>query len=79
VNVGGYRRDGSFQMREGPSYRQIVAFGAEPEMGFVHGPGQSGNVLDRRYRDLLPLWVQGRLLRPDAPVARRLTLSPAAP
>jgi penicillin amidase len=76
VNVGGYRRDGSFRMLEGPSYRQIVAFGATPELGFVHAPGQSGNVLDRRYRDLLPLWRDGGLLRPEDPVSKRLILVP---
>ena len=60
VNVGSVAQDGSFEMRDGPSYRQIVDLGALPHSLYVHTTGQSGNVFDRRYRDLLPEWRAGR-------------------
>ena len=63
VNVGAYRLDGSFRMTDGPSYRQIVDFSEPDGLRFVHTTGQSGNVFDPRYRDLLPLWRNGTHLR----------------
>ena len=60
VNVGPYSQDGAFEMGEGASYRQIVDLGDLPHSRYVHTTGQSGNVFDRRYRDLLPLWREGR-------------------
>jgi penicillin amidase len=68
VNVGAYRLDGSFRMTDGPSYRQIVDFADPDGLRFVHATGQSGNVFDRRYRDLLPLWRGGGYLRIEPPV-----------
>ncbi|MGE5276009.1 MAG: penicillin acylase family protein [Acidobacteriota bacterium] len=59
VNVGAYRRDGSYQMTDGPSYRQIVDLSDLSGSLFVHTTGQSGSVFSRRYRDLLPLWRRG--------------------
>ncbi len=56
VNVGAYRRDGSFVMTAGASYRQILDFADLSRSRFVLTTGQSGNVFDRRYRDQLPLW-----------------------
>lgn len=72
VNVGAYRLDGSFRMTDGPSYRQIVDFAAPGHLRFVHTTGQSGNVFDRRYRDLLPLWRDGTYFEigPPAKVLR---------
>ena len=58
VNVGAYRRDGTFVMSDGPSYRQIVDLADPAKSVFVHATGQSGNVFARGYRDLLPLWRQ---------------------
>jgi len=75
VNVGAYRLDGSFRMTDGPSYRQIVDFAGPDAALFVHTTGQSGNVFDRRYRDLLPLWRNGRYLR-IGPPAKVLRLEP---
>ncbi len=63
VNVGAYRLDGSFRMTDGPSYRQIVDLSEANAALFVHTTGQSGNVFDRRYRDLLPLWRRGEYFR----------------
>ena len=76
VNVGAYQLDGSFRMTDGPSYRQIVDL-ADPQAAvFVHPTGQSGNVFDRRYRDLLPLWRQGEFLPLVAPPRKILVLQP---
>ena len=63
VNVGAYRRDGSFRMSDGPSYRQIIDFADLPGSRFVHTTGQSGNPFEKRYRDFLPMWREGRDFR----------------
>lgn len=63
VNVGAYRRDGTFVMTDGPSYRQILDLADLSRSVYVHTTGQSGNVFDRRYRDLLPLWRDGKYFR----------------
>ncbi len=69
VNVGSVRQDGSFAMGDGPSYRQIVDL-ADPAHGrYVHTTGQSGNVFDRHYRDLLPEWRAGRYFEIGAAAA----------
>jgi penicillin amidase len=59
VNVGAFSQDGSFDMSDGPSYRQIIDLSDLPHSRFMHTTGQSGNVFDRRYRDLLPQWRAG--------------------
>ncbi|MGH9368967.1 MAG: penicillin acylase family protein, partial [Thermoanaerobaculia bacterium] len=59
VNVGAYRRDGSYVMSDGPSYRQIVDLSDLSKSLFVHTTGQSGNVFAAGYRNLLPLWRRG--------------------
>lgn len=60
VNVGAYRRDGSFQMRDGPSYRQVIDFADLSASQYIHTTGQSGNPFEKGYRDFLPLWREGR-------------------
>ena len=64
-------------MTDGPSYRQIVDLSELSSSLFVHTTGQAGNVFARAYRDLLPLWREGRYL-PMAPGAAvgRLSLVP---
>ena len=79
VNVGAYRLDGSFRMTDGPSYRQIVDFSDPAGSLFVHTTGQSGNVFDRRYRDLLPLWRKGRYFRIGELSGEVLRLIPKQP
>ena len=60
INVGSFEQDGSFQMDDGPGYRQVVDV-AEPIRGrYVITTGQSGNVFSGRYRNLLPEWRAGR-------------------
>jgi penicillin G amidase len=60
VNVGAFAQDGSFEMDDGPSYRQIVDLSDPGRSRFVQTTGQSGNVFSRHYRDLLPEWRAGR-------------------
>ena len=76
VNVGAYRRDGSFLMTDGASYRQILDLSDLSRGSYIHTTGQSGNVFDRHYRDLLALWRDGRYISLDNPPARRLVLQP---
>ena len=76
VNVGSYRRDGSFLMTDGASYRQILDLSDLSRGSYVHTTGQSGNVFDRRYRDLLPLWRDGRYITLDNPPVKALVLKP---
>lgn len=59
VNVGAFSQDGAFDMTDGPSYRQVVDLSDLPKSRYVHTTGQSGNVFDSRYRDLLPQWRAG--------------------
>jgi len=77
VNVGAYRRDGSFVMTAGASYRQVLDFSDLSKSRFVLTTGQSGNVFDRRYRDQLPLWHDGQSFALGGPVRNVLTLKPA--
>ncbi len=60
VNVGAFSQDGAFAMTDGPSYRQVVDLADMAKSVYVDTTGQSGNVFDRRYRDLLPEWRAGR-------------------
>jgi penicillin amidase len=60
VNVGGFAQDGSFEMGDGPGYRQVVDLAGPVRGRYVITTGQSGNVFSRRYRDLLPEWRAGR-------------------
>jgi penicillin amidase len=79
VNVGAYRRDGSFVMSDGPSYRQIVDLSNPSTSLFVHTTGQSGNVFARRYRNLLPLWRRGEYFSMgEKPVAALRLVPPAS-
>jgi len=75
VNVGAYRLDGSFRMTDGPSYRQIVDLSGGGDL-LVHTTGQSGNVFDPRYRDLLPLWREGRYFSLEGSPSKVLRLDP---
>lgn len=77
VNVGAFSQDGSFDMTDGPSYRQVIDLSRLAASRFVHTTGQSGNVFAPGYRDLLPEWRAGRNfeIEGQAPV-RTLTLEP---
>ena len=79
VDVGAYALDGSFTMKDGASYRQILDFARPGESLFVHTTGQSGNPFEPGYRDLLPLWRRGGYVRMDGPAREVLELVPAVP
>jgi penicillin amidase len=76
VNVGAYRRDGSFLMTDGASYRQILDLSDFSRSLYVHTTGQSGNVFDSGYRNLLPLWRDGRYVPIGGRAERTLILEP---
>jgi penicillin amidase len=76
INVGGYRRDGTFLMTDGPSYRQILDLSDFSKSLYVNTTGQSGNVFSSHYRDFLPMWRDGRYVTfGEAPI-ETLTLEP---
>jgi len=60
INVGSFEQDGSFQMDDGPGYRQVVDVAERIRGRYVITTGQSGNVFSGRYRNLLPEWRAGR-------------------
>ncbi len=73
--MGAFAQDGSFEMDDGPSYRQIVDFADPARSLYVHTTGQSGNVFARHYRDFLPEWRAGRYFEIGTePAADVLTL-----
>ncbi len=74
VDAGAYRRDGTFAMLEGPSYRQVIDFASPDSSLFVNTTGESGNVFDARYRDCLPLWRDGKSFPLAAPAGSRTLL-----
>ena len=76
VNVGAYRRDGSFLMTDGASYRQILDLSDLSRSLYVHTTGQSGNVFDSGYRNLLPLWRDGGYVSMGGAAKHTLTLEP---
>jgi penicillin amidase len=63
-------------MTDGPSYRQVLDLSDFSRSFYVHTTGQSGNVFDRRYRDLLPLWRDGQYFSIGGPPEHTLTLEP---
>lgn len=76
VNVGAYRRDGSFRMTDGPSYRQIIDFANLPGSRYVHTTGQSGNPFEKGYREFLPLWREGKDFSLGSEAVDTLVLEP---
>jgi penicillin amidase len=63
-------------MTDGPSYRQILDLSDLSRSLYVHTTGQSGNVFDPAYRDLLPLWRDGRYIPIGGAPRHTLTLEP---
>jgi penicillin amidase len=77
-NVGAFAQDGSFEMDDGPSYRQIVDFADLERSRYVHTTGQSGNVFARHYRDFLPLWRAGAYFELGGAPSQVLVLEPVS-
>lgn len=62
VNAAGYGlKFGSFEQTHGPGYRSVYDL-ASGGGWFIHGTGQSGNVMSARYRDFLGRWQEGTML-----------------
>ncbi|HET9027100.1 MAG TPA: penicillin acylase family protein [Trueperaceae bacterium] len=62
VNAAGFGlKFGSFEQTHGPGYRSVYDL-ASGGGWFIHGTGQSGNLISRRYRDYLQRWQQGTML-----------------
>jgi penicillin amidase len=55
----GYRA-GDFRVIAGASVRTVVDVGAWDNSVCINSPGQSGDPRSPHYRDLAPLWAQGR-------------------
>ena len=73
INVGPIAKDGSeytpsqslpragdFRQMNGPSVRLVVDVGSWDNSRAVNHPGQSGDPESPHYRDLAPLWRDGR-------------------
>ncbi|MGA0018296.1 MAG: penicillin acylase family protein, partial [Burkholderiaceae bacterium] len=77
INVGTYqpnRPQAPFASRKAPSYRAVYDL-ADPEQSvFIYSTGQSGNVFERRYRDMAEQWAAGQY-RPLRMAAGRVTRS----
>lgn len=61
-NAAGYGlKFGSFEQTHGPGYRSV--YDLETGGGwFIHGTGQSGNLLSQRYSDYLQRWQDGTMI-----------------
>jgi penicillin amidase len=96
INVGPIPKDGSeytpsqslsrvtdFRQLNGPSARMVVDVGNWDNSRAVNHPGQSGDPDSPHYRDLAPLWRDGRYFpllytrkAVEAATARLIVLSP---
>ena len=66
VNVGTLDKDEWMGQSHGPSYRQVLDWADILATSvWVHGPGQSGNILSRNYDSLVSYWGQGQYLGMD--------------
>lgn len=62
VDAAGYGlKFGNFDQTHGPGYRAVYDL-AGGGGWFIHGTGQSGNLLSRRYRDFMDRWQQGDMI-----------------
>jgi penicillin amidase len=78
-------RMSDYQVTNGASFRMVVDVGQWDNSVAINTPGQSGDPASPHYRDLAPLWAEGRyfpLLYSREAVERRartrLLLTPAA-
>jgi penicillin amidase len=53
-------RGGSFDVAAGASVRMVLDVGEWDNSVFINTPGQSGDPFNAHYRDLYPLWAEGR-------------------
>jgi penicillin amidase len=53
-------KSGDFTLTAGASVRMVLDVGQWDDSVIINTPGQSGNVASPHYRDLFPLWADGR-------------------
>lgn len=53
-------RSGNFDVVAGASVRMVLDVGEWDNSVFINTPGQSGDPFNAHYRDLYPLWAEGR-------------------
>lgn len=78
VMVGRFDDEYGYVGELGPAYRQIVPLGALSRSVFMIDSGQSGNMADAHYADLMEPHRLGRAFRIDGAVGETLTLRPRA-
>lgn len=76
VMVGGFDDEYGYVGDLGPAYRQIVPLGALSKSVFMIDSGQSGNMADAHYADLMEPHRLGRAFRIDGAAGETLTLRP---
>lgn len=67
VDVGSYSLRRPYTQDHGPGFRGLYDLSDLSQSRMMHAPGQSGNPLSLRYRDLLPGWIANEYLsfQPD--------------
>lgn len=78
VSVGGFDKERGYVGELGPAYRQIVPLGDIAQSRFIIDSGQSGNIVDAHYADLMRLHREGRGIGFDGQGENVLTLRPRA-
>ncbi|MGA1725690.1 MAG: penicillin acylase family protein, partial [Burkholderiaceae bacterium] len=63
-----------FASRKAPSYRAVYDLADLEHSVFIYSTGQSGNVFERRYRDMAEQWAAGQY-RPLRMAVGRVTRS----
>ncbi len=58
-----YKSSAPFDVRVGPSMRQVIDLGKPLEGFFVLTGGQSGQAFNEHYEDQTPLWLNGGYVR----------------
>ncbi len=83
VNVAGpnFGAVDPYSFTHGPSYRVVYDLADLDASRYIIPTGQSGIMFSRHYRDMLPLWLEGRSIAikstiPDERSGNRLTLVP---
>lgn len=61
VGLAAYRSH-DFRVQGGASFRMVLDVGHWDDSVAVNSPGQSGDPSSPHYRDLFPLWIQGKYL-----------------
>lgn len=60
INMGAYNKD--YQQIGAAMYRQVIDLSSENNSYYIMATGESGNLLNKHYSDLLSLWGEGRYI-----------------